>query len=296
MIALIENNIKVAAEQFQLASDKAQGIASFDESARLTLKQRLAFASIRSGDGAKAEKLFRELIAAFTQTDGPESASVLRVRLNLAQAYMIQNKNQDAIRETGSLYPLYAAKLGETHELTLQLLSTKAQCEGALGLWDDAVRDDLKVHELAVGKQGPTSFFAIATLSDAALAQCRGGKYAEGELNARKAWEVAGKTFGPRAALTGAAADTLASCLIGLDKLPEASRLLGDIDTNAVAQLTGFPEWSANVTLAQAEIAYRQGDLASARKLLEAARPAFSRADAEVYQKQALEKLSAKLK
>jgi DNA-binding winged helix-turn-helix (wHTH) protein/serine/threonine protein kinase len=295
IIALIGNNAKVAAEQFQAASDKAQAIASFDESARLTLKQRLAFSYVRLGEGAKAEELFRELIAAFTQTDGPDSANVLRVRLNLAQAYMIQGKNEDALRETSSLYPLYVARLGESHELTLQLLSTRGQCEGATGHWDDAIRDDLKVHDLAVGKQGPTSFFAIATLSDAALAQCRGGRYSEGEANARKAWEVSARAFGPRAGLTGGAADTLANCLIGTGKLAEASTLLRDIDTDAVAQLTGARDWSANVALAQGQIALRQGDYAAARKYWEMAKPVLSRADAEPFQKQALEELAAGL-
>jgi hypothetical protein len=293
MIALIENKAKVAAEQFQLASDKAQALATFDESARLTLKQRLAFSYIRLGDGVKAERLFRELIAGFTQTDGPESASVLRVRLNLAQAFMIQGKNQEAIAEASALYPHYVARLGESHELTMQLLTTRAQCEGAIGLWDDAIRDDLNVYNLAVRKQGPTSFFAIASLSDAALAQCRGGRAREGEPNARKAWEVSVKAFGPQAGLTGGAADTLATCLIGLDRLPEASKLLEGIDTAAVAQLTGFPDWGANVALAKGQIALRQGNHAAAKRFLEAARPGLMKADAEPYQKHALEQLAA---
>jgi tetratricopeptide (TPR) repeat protein len=295
MIALIENHAKVAAEQFQLASDKAQTLAAFDENARLSLKQRLAFSYIRLGEGARAEQLFRELISAFIHADGPDSANVLRVRLNLAQAFMIQGKNQDAIRETTSLYPLYVARLGETHELTMQLLSTRAQCEGAMGLWDDAIRDDLAVHDLAVRKQGPASFYAIATLSDAALAQCRGGRYGEGAPNARKAWELSAQAFGPRAGLTGGAADTLANCLIGLGNLAEASKLLQGIDTNAVAQLTGSPDWSANIALAQGQIALRQGDYANARKYLETAKPVLSRADAEPYQKHALEELAAGL-
>jgi hypothetical protein len=295
MIALIENNAKVAAEQFQTAVDKAQTLASFDENARLTLKQRLAFSYVRLGNGISAEKLLRELIEAFSKADGPDSASVLRVRLNLAQAFMIQGKNQDVIRETTSLYPLYVAKLGETHELTMQLLTTRAQSEGAAGLWEDAIRDDMKVYELAVAKQGPTSFFAIASLSDAALAQCRGGRVHDGEPNARKAYEASLRAFGPRAGLTGGTADTLANCLIVADKLPEASKLLASIDTRAVAQLTGFPDWFANVALAQGEIAYRQGDYVAARKYIQIARPILTRADAEPYQKHAVEELAAAL-
>jgi serine/threonine protein kinase/DNA-binding winged helix-turn-helix (wHTH) protein len=293
MIALIENNAKLAAEQFQAASERAEKLPGFDENARFTLKQKLAFASIRLGDGAKAERLFRELIAALSRTSGPESPSVLRVRLNVAQAFMIQGKNREAIEEATSLYPAYVATFGGDHELTMQLLTTRAQCEGALGLWENAIRDDLAVYNLAIRKQGPSSFFAIATVSDAALAQCRSGRYQDGEPNARKAYEASIKAFGPRAGLTGGAAYTLASCRIGLGKFDEASKLLQEIDTKVVAQLAGFPDWFANVALSQAEIAYRQGDYAAARKYMQSAAPVFSRAGAEPYQKLALETLAA---
>ncbi|HWC98640.1 MAG TPA: winged helix-turn-helix domain-containing protein [Candidatus Sulfopaludibacter sp.] len=295
MIALIGNDAKMAAAQFGAAYDGASKLPEFDELARLTFKQRLAFASIRLGDGAQAERLFRELIASFTRIGGPDSASVLRVRLNLAQAFMIEGKNREAIQETTAIYPEYVARLGADHELSMQALTTRAQCEGTLGLWDDATRDDLAIYNLALHKQGPTSFFAVATLSDAALAQCRGGHTAEGEPNARKAYDASLKAFGARAGLTGGAAYTLASCAIDRGQFAEAGRLLQNIDTPAVAQLAGFPDWAANVTLAQAQIAYREGDYAAAQKYLQSARPAFAKPDAEPYQKHAVESLAAAL-
>ena len=293
MIALIANDAKTAAEQFQAASDRARVLPDFDETARLSFKQRLAFTCIRLGDGARAERLFRELITDFTRAGGPENPGVLRVRLNLAQAFMIEGKHQEAIEEASAIYPAYVARLGEEHELTMQLLTTRAQSEGSVGLWDDAVRDDLAVYRLAVRKQGPLSFFAVAALSDAALAQCRAGRYGEGEPNARQSFDASAKAFGARAGLTGGAAYTLASCWIGLGRLQEASKLLQNIDTQVVAQLVGSPDWFANVELAQGEIAYRRGDYRAARKYLDSAAPAFSRADAEPFQKHALASLSA---
>ncbi len=178
----------------------------------------------------------------------------------------------------------------------MQLLTTRAQCEASLGLWDDAVRDDLAIYKRAFAKQGPTSFFAVATLADAALAQCRAGHLREGEANARKVFATSANAFGARAALTYGIAYTVASCDIGLGKLAEASRLLDGIDPKPVAQLTGDRDWFANVALAQAEIAYREGNEDAARKYLQTAAPAFSKPDAEPYQKHALESLAAKLK
>jgi serine/threonine protein kinase/DNA-binding winged helix-turn-helix (wHTH) protein len=295
MVALIENNAKSAAENFRAAVDKAGTLPEFDESARLTFKQRLAFSYIRLGNGAKAEQLFRELIDAFTHVAGPDSPHVLRVRLNLAQAFMIQNKHADAIKETSAIYPEFVSRLGPDHELTMQVLSTRAQSEGSLELWDDAVRDDLAIHELAMHKQGPLSFFAIAPLVDGSLAQCRSGRLREGEGNARQAYDASVKAFGARAGLTGGAAYTLASCLIGLNKLDDASTLLQQIDVAALAQLTGNPDCGADIKLAQAEIAYRRGDYKEARGDVDGVTTVFTRKNAEAYQKRTLNSLRAAL-
>jgi ATP/maltotriose-dependent transcriptional regulator MalT len=177
----------------------------------------------------------------------------------------------------------------------MQLLTTRAQSEGSLGLWDDAIRDDFTIHKLAVRKRGPLSYFAVATLSDGALAQCRAGRYREGEANARQAYEASTKAFGPRAGLTGGTASTLADCLIGLGKLDEASKLLDQVDVPAVAQLAGDPDWGAGVTLAKAEIAYRRGNYDAARNYVQTVTPVYTRENAEPFQKRALETLRAAL-
>jgi DNA-binding winged helix-turn-helix (wHTH) protein/serine/threonine protein kinase len=293
MIALIANDGKRASEQFQAAHDAAAALGGFDEAARLTFKQRLAFSQIRLGNGPRAEQLFRELMDDFTRLRGASDPSVLRVRLNLAQAYMIQNKHQEAVREATAIYPAYVERLGEDHELAMQVLTTRAQSEGSLGLWNDAIRDDLKIHALAVKKQGPRSFFAIATLSDAALAQCRAGMLAEGAANASRAYDDATKAFGPRAGLTGGVGHTLASCWIEMNRLDDASRVLAQIDRTAVAALAGSQDWPANVDLSLAEIAYKKGDFATAKKYMASAAPVFKKPEGEAYQRKIVEKLEA---
>jgi eukaryotic-like serine/threonine-protein kinase len=294
MIALIDNDAQAAKRNFQQASDRAAAVAAIDENTRLALKQRLAFSNIRLGNGVEAERLFRELIAAYSRS-GPDTPDVLRVRLNLAQAYMIQNKNPEAVDETNQIYPSFVAKLGRDHELSMQVLATRAQCEGTLGRWDDAIRDGLDLHQLAVRKQGPSSFFAIASLSDASTAMCRAGRYVEGEAHAREAYDAARKAFGEHAGLTGGAADTLADCLIARNRLNEASILLDSIDARSVAQLAGVPDWWANLGLSRVEISYRRGDYDAARKQIKLAIPVFAKADAEPYQKHKVEKLRTSL-
>jgi eukaryotic-like serine/threonine-protein kinase len=295
MVALIDNNAKGAVENFQSAVEKAEVIPVFDEAARLTFRQRLGFSYIRLGNGAKAEQIFHELILDFTRITGPESPNVLRVRLNLAQAYMIQNKHAEAVREANAIYPSFIAALGPDHELTMQLLTTRAQSEGSLGMWNDAIRDDMAIYDLAVKKQGPLSFFAVATLSDASLAMCRSGRYAEGAAASRRAFDASNKAFGPRAGLTGGVASTLSTCLIGLGQLDEADRLLQQIDIPSVAQLAGDADWGAGVKLLQAQIAYRRKEYERARSYVHEVTPIFTRPNAEQFQQQALRSLTADL-
>ncbi len=125
---------------------------------------------------------------------------------------------------------------------------------------------------------------------------CRSGKFAEGEVNARKAYDSALTAFGPQAGLTGGTASTLAACLLGLNRLDEAGTLLANINIPAATQLTGDPNWGAGVTLLQAQLAYRRKDYATARKDVDAVAPIFTRADAEPYQRYALEALVSALK
>jgi eukaryotic-like serine/threonine-protein kinase len=293
MIALIGNDAKSAVQNFQAAQDAAQKLPSFDQRTRLDLKQRLVFAYIRFGDPAKAEQLARELIAEYSSVAGADSPNVLRVRLNLAQALMNESKFAEAVQEANRIYPSFVTMLGEDHELTMQLLATRAESEGSLGDWDGTIRDDLTIYRIASQKQGPLSFFPIATLSDVSMAQCRAGRLDEGAANARKATEDSQKAFGERAGLSDGARFGLADCLISLGNLDEASALLQKVDAKAVTQLSGDPNWSANLDLALGEIAFRRGDFAAARKYVQSATPVFTRPDAEPYQKHALEVLSA---
>jgi DNA-binding winged helix-turn-helix (wHTH) protein/serine/threonine protein kinase len=295
MIALIGNNAQSAKDNFQAASDKATNVSAIDDHTRLALRQRLGFSYIRMGDGAEAERIFRELIDLYSRTTGPDTPEILRVRLNLAQAFMIENKNAEAVDETNRIYPAFVAKLGPDHELTMQVLGTREQSEATLGRFEDATRDGLELYRLDVKKQGPSSFFSIAALADVSLAQCRSGHVAEGLANAHNSYETSRKAFGERAGLTGAAAYSLASCDIETSRFEDASRLLDNIDFKVVAQLTGLPDWSANLDLARADIAFRRGDYSRARTEIQLAVPVFSRADAEPYQKRKLGSLLAEI-
>jgi ATP/maltotriose-dependent transcriptional regulator MalT len=206
---------------------------------------------------------------------------------------MIERKHEEVIRETSGIYPLFAATFGEGHQLTLQVLLTRASSESSLERWDAAIQDDLKAHEIAVKVLGPLGAMTVMAFSDASIAQCQADRLAEGTRNARTAYDSARQSFGAHGGIPDAVAFTLATCLIGAGQLDEAARLLAEIDPDQLAQLTGDTGWFANLALAKGQIAYRRGDLVAARQYLETARPVFDRPEAEPFQKRTFDNLRA---
>lgn len=283
VIALIANDIPTAQARFGEAVDRAGHLPEFDPVARLTLRQRLAFTRIRLGDGPGAERDFRALAQDYAAIEGPDGPDVLMTRMNLAQALMVGHRHAEAIAEAAAIYPRLVARLGEDHEMTLQLLTTKAQSEGVLERWNDAIRDDLHVHAIATPKLGPHSFFSIASLTDAATAQCRSGQAAQGLAAAREAYANAMAGFG-KGALSDGVAYTVAECAIDLGRIDEADARLQGIDAAAVAKLAGDADWGANPGLARARIALARGQRDAARHELAAVARVYGAAGAEPYQ------------
>lgn len=293
-IALIGGDARLAEESFSAAISGAEQNAAFNATARIKLKELVATSYIHQGNGAKAELLLRQVVAALSGTE-PDNPDALRARMYLAQSLMIQGKYADAVTETNGVYPLLLKKVGEDNESVLTVLGTRAAAEGYLGRYDDAIRDDLTAYRIAVRTRGPATLFSVGMLSDAALSQCIIGRYVEGEPNARKAFEESNKAFGPRSGLTGGTAYTLAYCLIGTNKLDEASGLLRNIDVKATSEQAGDPSLGASITLKQAEIAARRGDFVTAKRDLDAVAPVFDRPNASAPDKEDLKRVRSLL-
>jgi serine/threonine protein kinase len=290
-VAIAADDAQFANKNFAEALRQQRTTSSLDAVTEARLKQMVSFSYIRLDEGAKAEPLLREVIGVYANKYGQDSPDVLHARSFLSMALMRQHKYADAIRETNLIYPALAAKLGEDHHVTLAVLGTRAASEGYLGRWNDAIRDDLTMHDVAVKKQGPGAFLSVASLSDAALSQCRAGRYGEGELNARKALNESRLAMGPRAGMTGGSAYVLATCLIGINRLDEASDLLRNIDVAATAQLSGDSGVGASVALAQGEIAARRGDYVSAQRYAQQAALVFDGPNADASDQESLQKL-----
>src|SRR3546814_14983521 len=102
--------------------------------------QRHAFALIRLGDGAAAEKAFRPLVAAMTRLVGRDPPDTLFLRLNVGQALMVQQHYPEAIAALDALLPVMEKRLCTNPRYTLLLLAERQQSLGGLGLSAQAPR------------------------------------------------------------------------------------------------------------------------------------------------------------
>ncbi|PAL22407.1 winged helix-turn-helix domain-containing protein [Sphingopyxis sp. GW247-27LB] len=231
--------------------------------------QRHAFALIRLGEGAAAEKAFRPLVAEMTKLVGRDHPDTLFLRLNVGQALMVQQRFPEAIAVFDALLPVMERRLGPNHRYTLLLLAARQQSLGGVGRYADAAADGERVWRAAAAKDGPSSFAAVAGRTDIGISQCRAGKLDQGIANIRAA--RAAMTRGE--ALAQAIDAALADCLIQAHRYAEAKALLRTVDPAKVAQLVGDPHYDALVDLAFAEIALGERNPAEARRLFAKAGP-----------------------
>ncbi|ATQ43024.1 protein kinase domain-containing protein [Caulobacter mirabilis] len=249
---------------------------TFTERQRINFGQRYAFALIRLGEGKAAEETFGALSERMAKLMGPDHADTLLLRLNLAQAYMLQQRSAEAVALTSELLPKMETRLGRDHRHTLLLLAVRQQSLGVLGRYAEAAADGERLWRAAATKDGASSFTAVAGRADVGISQCRAGQLDDGMANLRASLTALRSDLAGRMALDDGIEAAIADCLIQARRWDEAAALLKDIDRTKVAQLVGDPNWGAQVDLALAEIALGRADRARAKALLETARPALS--------------------
>jgi DNA-binding winged helix-turn-helix (wHTH) protein/tetratricopeptide (TPR) repeat protein len=294
MADLAGNDIHKALDQFGTAASLADTMPDvFDQRTRNNFHQRHAFIFIRLGDGKRAEEAIRPLLAAQTQLLGPTNPDVLLLRMNLGQAYLFQKRYADAVKELSAVLPLMRAQLGPDHRLVQQTLAARLEAYGGVGDYADSIADGRALYAIARKEQGMSAFRTIAALSDLSTSECRTPAPAMGLADAQKAYRASIQTYGKRAPLTQGVGLAVAQCLIASQRYDDARPYLTGIDAKAVGELASDPQWGANVELALGQIAAHDGRWNEAEAHLNAASPALSKADADVFQQHALQRLAA---
>gem|GEM_PF-6644537 len=302
MIALSSGDSMTAKRKFQDAMNLASADPSISVERRLSEQARLCFIQAHTGEAGEAVACFKSLVPRYKKTYGEGSARFLNLRINLAQALLLDKQFAAALKESDELYPLSATTFGAANQVTQSVLGFRAQSEAGLARWDDAIRDMLSLAETATNTD-PYGFLAVSGYADAGKLECDQNRLEAGEGHAREALAAA-SAVGESRGLLGNAQYSVAYCIlastskdgISTSRLAEVQRLLDSIDVPSVAAIAADPGWSANVDLARAQLAFAQKNYASAREYLAKAKPSFDSPDAEFYQRQTMEKLESDLK
>jgi len=266
------------------ASLADRATAEFSPQDRLRIRQNLVYAMLRGGQGADAERAARDLAAKAASILGPNHPDTLNIRLNLAQAYMLQSKFQAAVDETSALLPLVEARFGPDHPRVIRILATRVDVLKSLGRLAEAEKDGQRFWRTAARVNGKRSFDAIAGRVDTAAVTCEIGNRTTALAEMRAALADSIAQFGPDAALTqGIKSGALADCLIAARQYDEAETLLTGLDIDLIQRLNGSTNYGAQVQLSLAHIAAQRGDAAKAARHLANAEPAIPELEREAY-------------
>ncbi len=284
MIEMAGGDVRKGLGLFKEAADVADTMPdNFDESRRLSLRQREAFAHLRLGEFDAADKILSRLLPRQIALHGPNHPDTLVVELTQAVTLTDRGSSAQALDLLDRLEPEFVAVYGADHRLTLSLYANRAQALSQLERYADAARDDMHLYRAATKKQGEQSWASVGSLTDVAEFQCRAGSVADGLVSARHAYDVARTAFGASDTKTQAVSGTLAFCLI-LDKhYADAERLLDGTDLERVSQLIADPDYTAEVALMKADIALSNGNKTLAGTLLQPAEKAFETPSADPF-------------
>jgi len=284
MLEMLGGDVKHAQAGFKRAADRAETMPDiFDPATILSLRQREAFTYLRLGQLDTAKVMMTGLLQRRLALNGPRHPDTLRLALNLAQVRIAQGDAASALPDLNRMAEDFAAVFGPDHQDTLILLATRAKAFDQLERYEDAADDDQTIYRRALAKQGPKSFFAIATLMDVAQAQSRAGHADAGIASARASMAASVAAFGTRSVLAQLASANLAFCLVVGGHFAEASPLLNGIDSKALSELTIDPAYGAELDLLRAAIAAGNGDSLQASALLAKVGAVFDTPGADKY-------------
>ena len=283
MLQLLGGDMQLAQLKFKVAADLADSMPTkFDEHSRFDLRQREAFAYLRLRRWAEADAILSPLFQQQVQLHGLQYPDTLIVRQTQAAVLMASGQSLAAIKAFSDLIPGLVAVYGPEHRLTLQAYGSRAQAEGMVEHYDDAIRDDMLVYKTSLAKQGSHAFYTFATLSDVATSECREGNPKVGLPHAIQAFADATATFGADNVVTRAILGTsVCLCLIMNKQYASAASYLNRMDLKSTSDFTADPDNEASVALMRAYIAANTGDHVRARELLRMPMTAFNRPDSD---------------
>jgi non-specific serine/threonine protein kinase len=234
----------------------------------LKARSSLALTLMRLGRAAEAEPVARAIVADSTRIRGGDHPDTLVTRQHWLNSLSMTGRHDEALAASAPLLAAMQKRFGPDHRFTLGLHSTRFESYAALGRYDAAAREAERVWKGAAAQAGPASHQALVGQVDYASALCQTARKGEALGIASDALATVRSAFGADYPLTHVIRYFTAECMIANRRFADAGALLRGLDRNAVAQLIGNPDVGAAVDLAEAEIAFGQGDRAGAKRLV----------------------------
>ena len=247
---------------------RAESTSGFDPLLLMWIKGRYCGLYILMQDGPHLEAAAQERIRDISARYGPDSPMLVSYEMYLQEAYYLENRFPEAIRQADRNYPRFQRLLGDRNQYTLAVLATRAASLAQLGRYPEAVHDDLTLYRLEEGDPSGLRI-RIGGLHDAALFSCRSGQYHAGQEQARSVLHEVGPGPESMPGYYNGARFILAECTLGEQEISAkkspaqlalADSLLKQVDTGIVAQETGGSVYVEFVTLAKARIALLRRD------------------------------------
>ena len=301
---MYSSNPQQAISQINQAIERAKATPGFDSKLLIALEARLSAIYLRLADGAAAERAARQVIAMITALDGPESHALLQPLMFLQEALYYERKYKEALAQGDENHALFAKILGPQNQLTLAALTMRAETEGAMEDYADAIRDQLALS--TIERSLPEgAYLEESNLSDVAMMECHSNHLDAGIAHARQVIAESGEGPTRQPVFQNVATLTLAECMIirmetpghtpGAAELAEANRLLASVNVEAMEQTIGLAGIEGNVDAARARLALLKGQFELAKEFADKAAPYLARPEADAYERRAMDRLRAAL-
>ena len=286
------------------AIQRAQRTQKFDPSLLAAMQLRLAGVYLKAERGEEALKVAQTAIAEITRQEGSDSPKLNQARLFLEEALFMLHRYPEAESASAADYAHFLSVYGPLSRYTLSAQDMHAQSEDAQGDLHRSSDDWMALYTVTRGDPS-LQYFSETAIVSAGQAKCHQAEYPQGESYLKQGLEEVSAQGGPKALNYSVGSLVLAECILAQQEdgsspttplvLAQVRQLLTQVDLNVVESFPGTSSAPADLYLAQARLAFREGDVTRSRELVAKARPLLNQPNADPWEVDRLMRLERAL-
>lgn len=276
----------------------------FDPALLYSMQLRLSSIYLKANQPQQALDAARNAMRTIVAQEGADSPSLTSGRLFTEEALFYLQRYREVLSASEQDYRRFLAIYGAASQYTLSTQDMHAQAESALEHYSYSTRDWLAMYEASHGDKS-LQYFAETAIVQAGQTECHRAAYAEGENYLTKGLSEIAVQGGPKAFNYSIGSLALAECLLAQQEdgqsavspagLAHIRQLLSQIDLGVLGTFAGTQSAQGNLYLAQARLAYLEGQLEKARQLAGQAHPLLTQAGADPWEVDRLDRLEKAL-